>query len=384
MAQVETRYPTLTDQSLAEARKLIGVRLRRGRPWDRVATRDNIKAFVKGIGSRNPLHLSSTYAQTSGPYGALVAPGTFLHCIDDTLIGPGLPGIHMIYAGGDWEFYDVIRENDEIEATATLVDAWEKNGRFCGRVIFQKGEVVYRNQYGKIVARAYSTVARTARDAAREKGKYAAIKKYAYSTEELKVIGDSIDAEEIRGSHVRYWEDVKEGDELTPIVKSALTSEDMICFIDAVKGVKTFAVALEQRRRHPADLWIDPNTGMPDSWEGSWLKDNTAQEFGWPAAHDTGYQRICYLDNLLTNWAGDYGFVTRLGAKVLLPAIYGDTTWCKGKVTKKYIDDRKRHLVDMDVWCENQRPDITARGHATVALATRALDTAITVFGEEA
>ncbi|MBI2907506.1 MAG: MaoC family dehydratase N-terminal domain-containing protein [Chloroflexi bacterium] len=384
MALVETRYPALTDQSLAEARKLIGVRLRRGRPWNRAATKDNVKAFVKAVGSRNPLYLSPTYAETSGPYGCLVAPGTFLYSMDDTLIGPGLPGIHMIFAAGDWEFYDVIRVNDEIEATATLVDAWEKNGRFCGRMIFQKGEVIYRTQYGKIVARCFSTVARTPRDAARQEGKYASVTKYSYTDTELKIIGDGLDGEEIRGSRVRYWEDVKEGDKLTPVVKNGLTSEDMICFVDSVKGVKTFAVAREHRRKHPADLWIDPNTGMPDSWEGSWLKDNTAQEFGWPAAHDTGYQRICYLDNLLTNWAGDYGFVTRLGAKVLLPAIYGDTQWCKGRVTGKHIDERKRHLVDMDVWCENQRSEITAQGYATVALATRDLDTGISVYGEEA
>ncbi|MFH1485409.1 MAG: acyl dehydratase, partial [Chloroflexota bacterium] len=250
-------------------------------------------------------------------------------------------------------------------------------------MIFQKGEVIYRNQYGKIVAKAYSTVARTPRDAAREKGKYAGIQRYLYTTEDLKAIGDGLDAEEVRGNRVRYWEDVKEGDELTPIVKNGLTSEDMICFVDAVKGVQTFADALEHRRRHPADIFEDPITGMPDSWEGSWLKDNTAQEFGWPAAHDTGYQRICFLDNLVTNWIGDYAFVTRLGAKVLLPGIYGDTQWCKGKVTKKYIDDRKRHLVDMDVWCENQRQEVTARGYATVALASKALDTAISVYGEE-
>lgn len=382
MARIETKYPTLTDQSLAEARKLIGVRLRR-RPWNRVATKDNIKHFAKGIGCRNPLYLSETYATSYGPYGCLVAPNTFLYSIDDTLIGPILPGIHMIFAQGDWEFYQPIRVDDEVEATATLLDAVEKEGRFCGRMIMQTGEVIYRNQYGKIVAKARSTVARTPRDVARERGKYASISKYTYSSEELRLIGDSYDNEEIRGNRVRYWEDVKEGDELVPVVKGALTSEDMISFIDAVKGVLTFANALEHRRRHPADAFIDPVTGMPDSWEGSWLKDNIAQEFGFPAAHDTGYQRICWLDNLVTNWSGDYGFLTRLGARILLPNIYGDTTWCKGKVVKKYTGEGKRRLVDLEVWCENQRHEITARGYATVALATHDLDSSIMVYNWE-
>ncbi len=54
-------------------------------------------------------------------------------------------------------------------------------------------------------------------------------------------------------------------------------------------------------------------------------------------------------------------------AEVRRPNLFGDVTWCKGKVTRKY-DEAGEHLVDLDVWAENHRGEITAPGKATVAL----------------
>jgi len=48
----------------------------------------------------------------------------------------------------------------------------------------------------------------------------------------------------------------------------------------------------------------------------------------------------------------------------------GDTTWCKGKVTSKYIENGE-HLVECQLWAENQRGEITAPGQATVILPSR-------------
>ena len=50
--------------------------------------------------------------------------------------------------------------------------------------------------------------------------------------------------------------------------------------------------------------------------------------------------------------------------------MYGDTQWCKGKVTRKYVHDNAP-LVDIEIWAENQRGEVTAPGHATVMLPSR-------------
>jgi hypothetical protein len=42
----------------------------------------------------------------------------------------------------------------------------------------------------------------------------------------------------------------------------------------------------------------------------------------------------------------------------------------KGKVTRTYLE-HARHLVDVDVWGENQRGEITVPGRATVQLPSR-------------
>ena len=46
----------------------------------------------------------------------------------------------------------------------------------------------------------------------------------------------------------------------------------------------------------------------------------------------------------------------------------GDTTWCKGKVTRKYVKDGYA-LVDIEIAGENQRGELTTPGLATVVAA---------------
>ena len=43
----------------------------------------------------------------------------------------------------------------------------------------------------------------------------------------------------------------------------------------------------------------------------------------------------------------------------------------RGRVTRKYLAEGGRPAVDVDVWGESQRGEITAPGHATVLLPSR-------------
>lgn len=48
----------------------------------------------------------------------------------------------------------------------------------------------------------------------------------------------------------------------------------------------------------------------------------------------------------------------------------GDTTWCKGRVSKKYIENNEC-LVDCEIWTENQLGQRTSKGLATILLPAR-------------
>ena len=259
---------------------------------------------------------------SSNLMGTLVAHPSTLHCFDDTLVAPGLPGIHSIYAGADWEFFRPVVLHDRIAATARLVDVEEKKGSFCGDMVLQTGQVIYENQLGERVAACTPYVMRTSRHAARDVGKYAGIERYRYNTEDLQAIDDAYETEEIRGDVPRYWEDVQAGDPVPPIIKGPLSSDDMLNFVDIVRGTLTFAAFHEHRRRHPQDVYWDPETGMPDSWDASLIKDSVAREFGFPFAHDTGIQRVCWLENMVTNWMSNLGFLSSLKVRLVRPQLH--------------------------------------------------------------
>ena len=218
--------------------------------------------FARAIGSRNPLFQEETYADSTF-WGGLVAHPTFLYVVDDTVVAPKLAGIHSIYAGTDWEFYRWVHKGDSLRATRKLTDIVEKEGRFCGRMALQIGEVVYANQYGDKVAKATSYVMRTPRDAAVKRGLYQHITPYSYTEEESNNIIKLYEEEQIRGNQIRYWEDVEEGEQLVPVVKGPLIAEDMLHFIRTCLNVPLMGYFVEHIRKHPADAYWSNKHNMP-------------------------------------------------------------------------------------------------------------------------
>lgn len=362
----------ITDEKIAELKNRIGVVWKPSRPYfNTMATKDAIRHFCDGIGDTNPLYTDEAYAKKS-KYGRLVAPPLFLYSVYWAAQGRGMPGIHAWHSGDEWEFYKPILEGDTFTYTNEMVDVKVKESEMAGKTLIQYHDIRYYNQREELVARALDWCVRAGRRSSRESGKYADIKAATYSPEDLKKLYADYDREEVRGADLRYWEDVKPGDELTPVVKGPLSRRDIYAWLIGAGSpfMRAHGLALSFLKRHPGTDMVDSKTGIADVPEVVHMQDTAAQEIGLPGAYDYGCQRISWLGQLLTNWMGDYGFLKRLRGELRRFNVIGDTTWCKGTVAKKYKDSGE-YLVDIDCWGENQRGEKTLLGQATIILPSK-------------
>lgn len=356
---------------VARLKSRIGVDLRITQ-FNEAATRENIRRFAMAIGDDNRMWLDSFYARNN-IYGDIIAPPMFLNSavIPSGALAGGLPGVHSFHGGSDWHFFKAIRRNTHIKASARLVDVTEKKrSEYGGHSVIQTVEVSYKDQNDALLAVAKGWSIRVEREAGRQRGKYSKITPYKYTPEEISAIEDACLAEKPLGETIRYWDDTNEGDELPPVVKGPLCFEDMENFLAAAGGITAYAPFMRKLRKHPAFFYRDPNTNFPEPVISVVLYDYAAQGVGIPMAHDLGGQRISWLGHLMTNWMGNDGFLEKLYAKLIRPNLFGDTQWCKGRVTRKY-NEGERFLVDCDIWCENERGEQTATGTATVKLLAK-------------
>lgn len=366
------QHAVITQKMIDDVKGRIGV------PWtpttpffNTEATRDTIRHFVDAVGDPNPLYRDEAYAKATR-FGTLAAPPCFLYSVCWATGRIGFPGIHAWNSGSDWEWFHPIRLGDQLSYTMTVTDLQEKRSEMAGRILIEYARADYRNQHAELVGTCTGWSVRAERQASGQRGKYKHIEKAQYTREDLEAIWADYDREEIRGANPRYWEDVNIGDELTPVVKGPLSMRDLVTWVMGAGSpyMRAHRFAVEFERRHPSITMLDSQTGQMDVPELVHMEDTRAQEIGVPGAYDYGCQRSAWLGHLLTNWMGDDGFLRKLYVELRRFNVVGDTTWCKGKVTRKCIENDE-HLVDLDVWAENQRGEITAPGRALVRLPSR-------------
>ncbi|MCM8737683.1 MaoC family dehydratase N-terminal domain-containing protein [Azospirillum sp. A1-3] len=363
----------ITDEAVAAAREMIGLQLRPEGPYLQDATPDTLRNWCNGIGDLNPLYRELEYGRNSR-YGTQVAHPMFPMAFG--WVGRtrwGLPGVHGFYAGNDWELFRHVRPGDRIAAVERVVGVEEKESKFSGRLVLQYVEASYFNQHGQLVARALGTCTRHERKAARDAGKYKDIKTHEYTADEFVQIDEAIAREinGVRGAHVRYWEDVQEGEELDPIVRGPLSLMDTMGFLVGSGRGHTHGVVFQAAMKHPGHFFRNPEAGGGLEYTGiGHHRESTAKEVGVPGVYDYGPQRSSWMASLVTNWMGDAGFLKRVRTEMRRFNTMGDTTWCRGRVTRKYIKDRHA-LVDIEIRGENQRGELTTPGLATVVLPSR-------------
>jgi acyl dehydratase len=340
----------------------------------RVATEDAIRQFCDAIGEFNPLYRNRDYLKNTR-YGGLIAPPQFLGAVAPySGIAKAAEDLDFhvarVDAGVSVEWFKIIREDDRFtvfEYPTSVKDITRENTALQFLV---NGNRVFKNQRDEVVAivdiAGIAVVLREPSPGKVQVGKPPQFRRF--SKREVEDWFKRAEKEKIRGGNPLFWEDVKVGDELPP-THHLFTQAEAIAYSAAMGK----SVSWRTHMAHTRDTWknmIDPESGLPDftHWH---LTDAAAQRLGMPRANALGMQMRAWLGRMISNWMGDDGFIQKMGDQ-LRGVLYRDSlALCKGRVVKKYIQDRE-HLVELTVTVEDHDGNfMIPNGTATVVLPSR-------------
>ena len=374
---IERNFPKITEEGLDALRERIGVKIGvTAEPWCHEATRDNIRHYAHGIGDDNPLWCVPEYARKTG-FGDVIALPSFLFTTSRIVSGyvGGLPGIHAMWSGSNWNWHRTVNRNDEITTEAWLKDLVLHDTKFAGRAVQQTYHVDFFNQKGELVADADSWCFRTERDHAREQGtKYKDVKARAprrYTDQELADAYRLYAQEKIRGAEKRYWQDVVEGEALPTMLKGPMTVTGFIAYAQGWGGlyIRANKLAWKQVHKHPG-LGIKNAFGIPDCPERVHWENEFATRVGAPGAYDYGPERCSWMTHQLTNWMGDAGFLAKASCKIRRHNPEGDTLFIRAHVARKFRDAAGAY-VEIAQEARNQDDEQSVVGSGVVRLPTK-------------
>ncbi|MCB1464445.1 MAG: MaoC family dehydratase N-terminal domain-containing protein [Nitratireductor sp.] len=376
-AQKTTIYGTINDEAMETLRRRMNVVHPIEEPFVRYINADSIRHAARAIGDSNPMWIDPEHAAKSR-FGKLMAPPAILYGVSwgswDMRRGEGLPGVHGLHARDRWTYYRPLLEGDEVSATKKLVGLEEKRGSYSGKAVMQIREFNFGNQRGEAVARCQMSALRVERHVGKGSNKYANTPKAKYTDEEIANIDDEVAAEIVRGSDTRYWEDVEVGEKMQPVVRGPLSVSDMIAWMMGMGSphIRSGQYWLDYRRRTPKVAVPDPETRIPQAVERVHWDPFLAAEIGMPAPYDYGAQRGAWGTHLVTNWAGDDGWVAEVDIQYRGMNFLGDTIWLSGEVVDKWRGARTgTGYVETSIACINQRGENIMPGKAIVALPDR-------------
>ncbi|MES3022838.1 MAG: MaoC family dehydratase N-terminal domain-containing protein [Pseudomonadota bacterium] len=351
---------------------------------NKLATEDLMRHYADAIGDCNPIWRDPSYAQGTR-WGGIIAPPTFESCISfGSSFGGRLrvPGVARLAAGNRHEYLKPIRPGDTFSVYDKYMGFVEKEAPGKAyRMFIEEVPRYFVNQRDEVVAIATGRNIYMATPPSKRKDKgdkpslYADKKRHFFSQEELAVVHqnyeDQLAGKFRRGAEVRYWEDVNEGDELPTLAKGPYDVCDAGARTTVSCYVYSFAIKWAAMRNHLQHHPVDPETGEHRFRRDWHYEDHAARMFGVPYANVPGIHNEMMLVHTITDWMGDDAFVRAMDSQARRMNFLGDLTWVKGKVARKYVLDGE-HLVDLDVWGENQDGVLHTRTTATVKLIARA------------
>lgn len=391
-----TESRAITDERIARLRARIGIAQPHPQPpWYRDPGTDAFRHVSEACGDDNPLWCDPDYGAGTVWGGPIASPNlnggdtligenevTFLDPETKALLkGDPLKGAHAYYAGSYREWWAPLRPATRVSRRNALVGVHDKSSEFADRTVhewtaevFGTGDHMLSAQYRLMIRTDRSTVEKKA-DRSETATKDDVVIE-PYTDEQLAEVDAAYasEPERRRGAEPRWWEDVEEGDEIGPLVKGPLRVTDLIVWHTGMGmglyGVKALRLGYQQRQRvpgffRPDDLNI-PDVHQRVHWDPEW-----ARRAGSPAIYDYGRMRETWLVHLCTDWMGDDAWLWKLDVEFRKFNYVGDTHWMRGRVTRRYVAEGDRPAVDLEVWGENQRGEVTCPGHATILLPSR-------------
>ncbi|MCH7999697.1 MAG: MaoC family dehydratase N-terminal domain-containing protein [Chloroflexi bacterium] len=122
------------------------------------------RMFARAVGYTDPIYFDEQYAKSKG-YRGIPAPVGFLgHVVYNPnepqrlggYVRTDTPFKRLLNGGTDIEYFESVCAGDVLTATSKLIDLSEREGRL-GPMLVTVTESTYRNQDGKLVARARGT-----------------------------------------------------------------------------------------------------------------------------------------------------------------------------------------------------------------------------------
>lgn len=332
------------------------------------ATSIAMRFFARAIGDRNPRHVNESYRSETDAPGFMAHP-CWLYSVQDTVIAAGHPERQTIIARTNWQWHRPVVRGMKIHTVARLLEEWRSTSRHAGEAIAQRVAVHYEDERGTPLARAVSTLLRVLPEDAVRQGKHRDWQRWRYTDEQLSKIEAGYDAERVRGALPRYCEDVAAGEALAGIVRGPISSEEIVLFMGATRPIPSMTAFARTLRDNPAHGFIHTRNDAWEDYQAGLVDDESARLLGFPAAHDSGLERIAQAASLVTNWTGDTGRLVRLDARLVEPAMHGDTTWYSGHVTGV---DAGQGAVSLMIEGINQRGVVNLTAAAEVVLPRRA------------
>jgi acyl dehydratase len=135
-----------------------------------------------------------------------------------------------------------------------------------------------------------------------------------------------------------YFEAVKVGDELPPLVKP------------------------------PVDrLQIARYVGAAGDWNPLYIDEPHARASGFPSAFAPGTIGMGFLAELATDWTRG-ARLKKLTSRLVKFIWPGDVLTARGRVVERRFEAGDAYTMDLELWAENQRGELVTRGLATYQL----------------
>jgi acyl dehydratase len=362
-----------------------------GRQLKEPVAATDIRRWVQAMQNPNRLNFDDAFAAESG-LGRVVAPFSFaVACADGHGATPAIqgviPGSHMLFGGDEWWFFGPrIHAGDTVRTERLAYDYRVADTKFAGPTMFQRGDTIYTNQRGEVIARQRSTSIRylvaNAQKVASMRG------------QEQEPQWTDQDLERIDSEKQAYYKTFHQHVHRT--LNDATKGEGLPRGVIGPHSVQSFTT---EWRAHLFQIWGSTyDDGLPSSTNQSgWLPEMSFDKemaevdpskedgldvgpsrghvnpryaglIGMPRAYGYGASMGAWVLDYVSNWAGELSLIRHSDIRYRHPPFSGDVTYLDGEVVELQKASGKTGLVTIRVEMTNQNSTQLAVGSAEVSL----------------